>query len=361
MKIRSYFLYVIFLVFYGLSNQACANPRHRNSSSIGVNLEFGKTSLSDSLKAEILRSAGFEPVKNYFNILELRRQLKASDSFPAILPVSAGIYNGHFSSDSLSAFDQLIFLYRNLGDRAAEANVLNSYAINYALKDDLEQAVFLMEQALNLNLEINNTKAILSNYLSLSRLCTFKGDIGRALKYSNALVDAAEGLKNPKFVAEGYNSLISLWTIQKRFKEAETLILKKALPLNYYKLKDQTGTIGCYDQLAGIYSQQKKFSEAKWFYIQSNMLARKVNNSKGIVNSLLGLAHVKVAIGDYQLAFNDLKEAERLSLKHNFNYNLIEIKSTLSDLYAKTGNQLAANSASKEFNDLKADFLSTVQ
>lgn len=168
-------------------------------------------------------------------------------------------------------------------------------------------------------------------------------------------------MKNPAFVAEGYNSLISLWTVQKRYKEAESLILKKALPLNYYKLKDQAGTIACYDQLADVYSKQRKFSEAKWFYIQSNMLARKVNNPKGIVTSLVGLAHVKLAIGDYQLAFSDLKEAEKLSLKHNFNYNLIEIKSTLSELYTKTGNQLAANSASKEFNDLKVDFLATLQ
>ena len=361
MKVRPYFLCVIFMVFYGLSNQACAKNQNRNYRGTEINLEFGKLSLSDSLKAEILRSASFEPVKNYFNILQLRKQLMTYNSAPTTLPVSSGIFNGHFSSDSLSAFDQLIFLYRNLGDRVAEANVLNSYAINYALKDDMEQAVFLMEQALNLNLEINNTKAALNNYLSLSRLCAFKGDINKALKYSNALIDAAEGLKNPTFVAEGYNSLISLWTMQKRYKEAESLILKKALPLNYYKLKDQAGTIGCYDQLADIYSKQRKFSEAKWFYIQSNMLARKVNNSMGIVTSLVGLAHVKLAIGDYQLAFSDLKEAEKLSLKHNFNYNLIEIKSTLSELYTKTGNQLAANSASKEFDDLKADFLSTLQ
>ncbi|WP_276360295.1 hypothetical protein [Daejeonella sp. H1SJ63] len=361
MKVRSYFFYGLFSVIFVLPNQACAKNKNQESRAIEIKIKFSKPDLSDSLKAEILRSANFDPVKSYFNSLQLRRQLMASDAAPSVFPVSSGIYNGHLGSDSLTAFDQLIFLYRNLGDRAAEANVLNSYAINYALKDDLEQAVFLMEQALNLNLEINNTKAALSNYLSLSRLCTFKGDINKALKYSNALIDAAEGMKNSASVAEGYSSLITLWATQKKYKEAEALILKRALPLNYYKLKDKTGTIRCYDQLADIYGRQKKFSEAKWFYIQSNMLARKVNYPKGIVNSLIGLAHVKLAIGDYQLAFSDLKEAEQLSLKYKYSYNLIEIKSTLSELYTKTGNLLAANSANKEFNDLKADFLRTVQ
>lgn len=174
MKGRACFLYIIFLVFYGLSNQACA--KDQNYRGIEINLEFGKPSLSDSLKAEILRSANFEPVKNYFNILQLRRQLMMYNSAPTTLPVSSGIFNGHFSSDSLGAFDQLIFLYRNLGDRVAEANALNSYAINYALKDDLEQAVFLMEQALNLNLEINNTKQP-SVITSVCRVCVHSKEI----------------------------------------------------------------------------------------------------------------------------------------------------------------------------------------
>ncbi len=359
MKFKLYFFFGFIAVILGLSNDLCAENKGQIINGLGFYL--AKPTYSDSLKAEIFRSGDFESVKSYFNILELRRQLKASDSAPKVLPVSSGVFNGHFSSDSLSAFDQLIFLYRNLGDRSAEANILNSYAINFAVKDNLEQAVFLLEQALNLNLEINNKEAILRNYLNLSRLCAFKGDFNKAFKYSNALIEAAEIMKNSASLAEGYNSLITLWTSQKKFKEVETLILKRALPLNYYKLKDKTGTIRCYDQLADIYGRQRKFSEAKWFYIQSNMLARKVNDSKGIVGSLIGLAQIKMAIGDYQLAYSDLKEAEQLSIRHKYHYNLIEVKNTLYELHTRTGNRLAAYSANKEFNELKADFLNTLE
>lgn len=359
MKFKPYFYFGFLAVALWLSDDVCAKSKTQESSGSGV--YFNRPTYSDSLKAEIFRSSDFEPVKSFFNILELRKQLKASDSVPKVLPVSSGVFNGHFSPDSLSAFDQLIFLYRNLGDRSAEANVLNSYAINYAVKDNLEQAVFLLEQALNLNLEIKNNRAVLSNYLNLSRLCAFKGDFNKALKYSNALIEAAEVMKNSVSIAEGYNSLITLWTSQKKFKEVETLILKRALPLNYYKLKDKTGTIRCYGQLADIYGQQRKFSEAKWFYIQSNMLARKVNDSKGIVSSLIGLAHIKMAIGDYELAYKDLKEAEQLSVRYRYNYNLIEVKNTLYELHTRTGNRLAAYSANKEFNELKADFLNTLE
>lgn len=359
MKLKLYFLFGFLSVLLRLSDDLFAESKDQGNSNFGFYIV--SPTYSDSIKAEIFRSSDFEPVKNYFNILELRRQLKASDSAPKVLPVSSGVFNGYFSTDSLSAFDQLVFLYRNLGDRSAEANVLSSYAINYAVKDDLEQAVFLLEQALNLNLEIKNREAIISNYLNLSRLCAFKGDFNKALKYSNALIQAAEVMKNSVSVAEGYNSLIILWTSQNKFKEVETLILKRALPLNYYKLKDKTGTIRCYDQLANIYGRQRKFSEAKWFYIQSNILARKLNDSKGIVSSLIGLAHIKMAIGDYQLAYSDLKEAEQLSIRHNYNYNLIEIKNTLYELHTKTGNRLAAYSANKEFNELKADFLNRLE
>ncbi|SDM05446.1 hypothetical protein SAMN05421813_105104 [Daejeonella rubra] len=310
----------------------------------------------DSLKVSIKKKAsltGINDVKEYLNALQFREQLKASDNPPLIFPTSAGVYNGSLQSDSLSAFNQLIFLSRNLGDRNAEAGVLHSYGIINALKGDMDHALILFNEALIINLELNNTSAIVKNYLNLARVNSFNGNFTEAIKYSHALVDISTSTRSNSSLAEGYMSLANLWTVQKNFQEAETMVLRKALPLYFYKLKDKSGTMKCYDQLALIYQQQKRFSEAKWFYIQSNMLARKVNDPSGIVNSLVNLAHVKMSIGDHLLALRDIREAEQLSVKHKYNYKLIEIKSDLAELYTKLGDPVAANSAFSEFSVLK--------
>ena len=325
---------------------------------------ISKISKSDSLNQELTKqgpSSGIRAIKEYLNTLQFHKQLKASDNIPFVFPTSAGVYNGSLKSDSLSAYDQLLFLSRNLGDRNAEAGVLNSYAVSYALNGKMDDAVRLLNEAIVLNLEIKNNVAVRNNYLTLQRINRYRGNLSEALKYNEAILIIDLNAKNNRFLAETYMDHAEILTSQKNFTEAETLVLRKALPLYYYGLKDKIGTIRCYDQLADTYHQQKKFTQAKWFYIQSNMLARKINNPLEIVNSLINLAHVKMSIGDYQLALMDYKEAEQLSVKNRYTNKLIELKSNLADVYNKLGNAGAASSAFSEFKVMKETFLRTIQ
>ncbi|HQS51198.1 MAG: hypothetical protein B7X86_04215 [Sphingobacteriales bacterium 17-39-43] len=364
MNIRSGILLIFLLTF--IVGSCSANPEIGYSgvkrpgfwSLLRINSEL------DSIKSQLKSRLSFGDIhalKEYLQTLKLRDQLKASDTFNQTFPVSAGIFNGALKSDSLNGFDQLIFLYRNLGDRNAEAAVLNSYGLSHALNGKMDDALRLINQAKDLNLEVNNRAAVRNNYLTLQRINRYRGNLSEALKYNEAILMIDLNAKNNRFLAEAYMDHAEILTSQKNFTEAESLVLRKALPLYYYGLKDKIGTIRCYDQLADTYHQQKKFTQAKWFYIQSNMLARKINNPLEIVNSLINLAHVKMSIGDYQLALMDYKEAEQLSVKNRYTNKLIELKSNLADVYNKLGNAGAASSAFSEFKVMKETFLRTIQ
>ena len=78
--------------------------------------------------------------------------------------------------------------------------------------------------------------------------------------------------------------------------------------------------------------QQRRFSERKWFSIQSNTRARKMNQSIGIVNSLIILAPVKMSIKDHLLASRDIRKAEQLYLTSKYIYKLLQIKNNLIEL-----------------------------
>ena len=81
-----------------------------------------------------------------------------------------------------------------------------------------------------------------------------------------------------------------------------------------------------------INRQQRRFSERKWFSIQSNTRARKMNQSLGIVNSLIILAPVKMSIKDHLLASRDIRKAEQLYLTSKYIYKLVQIKNNLIEL-----------------------------
>ncbi len=68
-----------------------------------------------------------------------------------------------------------------------------------------------------------------------------------------------------------------------------------------------------FSDLAALYVKLHRWSEAKWYYLQSNNISREQNDDKHTVSNLLGLAGIKVNIGDIPSARADLIEARDLS------------------------------------------------
>jgi hypothetical protein len=68
-----------------------------------------------------------------------------------------------------------------------------------------------------------------------------------------------------------------------------------------------------FSDLAALYVKLHRWSEAKWYYLQSNNISRGQNDDKHTMSNLLGLAGIKVNIGDIPSAKADLIEARDLS------------------------------------------------
>jgi tetratricopeptide (TPR) repeat protein len=81
----------------------------------------------------------------------------------------------------------------------------------------------------------------------------------------------------------------------------------------YSKYNDTVGLRNCFNNLAKVYRSQKKYSQAKWFILQSNTLSRVKKDVPNITASLIELAAIKMDIKDYSLAMTDLNEALKLS------------------------------------------------
>jgi hypothetical protein len=86
--------------------------------------------------------------------------------------------------------------------------------------------------------------------------------------------------------------------------------------------------VASYDfrDLAQLYVQQSRLSEAKWFFLQSNIISRQQNNDKLTIANLISLAGVKSNIGDFMLAQQDLVEARGMAMLHGWLVELMEIQ-----------------------------------
>jgi hypothetical protein len=103
------------------------------------------------------------------------------------------------------------------------------------------------------------------------------------------------------------------------------------------KYDDTVATRNNFDRLGRAYVMQNKFTEAKWYFLQSNCISRDRHDVTHIINGLLELAEVKSFIKDYALAQKDLQEAIVLS-KYSYNMPLqIEVERKLAALYDRAG------------------------
>lgn len=87
-----------------------------------------------------------------------------------------------------------------------------------------------------------------------------------------------------------------------------------------------------FNELAKIYVQLNKLSEAKWFFLQSNNLSRQQNNDRLTIANLIELATVKSTIGDFALAQQDLDEARDLAQAHNWQDDVQSVKKRVTVL-----------------------------
>ncbi len=253
-----------------------------------------------------------------------------------------------------TAFSNLLTaetLYKQAGNPSARIKVLSAMASfcekNNALTEAEKCYTDILEIQKNLHLPSGLTM------LHLADISVGKGDYDRAAGLlTDSIINKGDLINDKRIIADAYLKLAGIRQKQHRYREAESLILQKALHLST-SAGNKAGRIACFNILGHVYQEQKRYSEAKWFFIQANTQSRAVNNVPGIIMSLVNLAKVKIAIGDAGLAVRDLKEAGQLSKNENNLLLLSEVRNADAVLYRNSGNRKAAASSSALSADLK--------
>lgn len=92
----------------------------------------------------------------------------------------------------------------------------------------------------------------------------------------------------------------------------EDLLLKEAKHNMRFRVYNQASYN--FTDLAVLYLKQNRFSEAKWYLLQSNNIAKQAGNARHVLDNLYLLADIKTSIGELPLAMTDLQEAHDLAV-----------------------------------------------
>ncbi len=128
---------------------------------------------------------------------------------------------------------------------------------------------------------------------------------------------------------------------------AEEIIMKEAK--HHMRYREYADASYSFTDLAHLYVIAHRFSEAKWFLLQSNNISKQQNNDKLTVANLIDLAGIKASIGELALARTDLKEAHDLAVVKGMNESLKQVEQKTNEIelqhtlgFTRTGLRYAA-------------------
>ncbi len=121
---------------------------------------------------------------------------------------------------------------------------------------------------------------------------------------------------------------------------------------NYSFYEDTLGMRRCFDDLAKVYTAQHRYSQAKWFLLQSKNISRKRNDVASVVMTLVKLANVKMDNKETKLAMRDLNDALNLSVKNNLLREEALVQQSYAFLYNRLNQTDKGDIASKRMAEI---------
>ena len=256
---------------------------------------------------------------------KLLLKLKNSEALPQLLKADA-LYKKHKSATGRA---EVVTLVASIYEKAGRwVDAQKYYDVLIKIQYELGEAVLAGNAAVH----------VADYYLK-------KKNYEMAFKYTDQAKTAYDRVCRKDSLASVYFRIATIKLKQKSPNVASFYVTNKALPF-YSATDDLFGRMKSFDFLGNLYLDQKRFSEAKWFYIQANSLSRVLNDTVTTITSLINMGIVKMAIGDKALAKQDLAEADLLAKQGNYNYLMKGVKAKYPSMFKSSSPKSSGISAS---------------
>ncbi len=161
-----------------------------------------------------------------------------------------------------------------------------------------------------------------------------RGDLNEALTlFGKAAFEYNSDKKLTKY-ATSLLRMSNIHLLLSHYTEAEQVVLNVALK-TYSRIGNKAGQMASYHQLGKIYFGANKLTQSMWFFTQQGILAQQLKNNSAYIESILGIATVKIKKKEYNLALKDLSLAETLAKYFKMNQFNSQIKASKASIVEK--------------------------
>jgi len=165
-----------------------------------------------------------------------------------------------------------------------------------------------------------------------------KGDYNEALTLFGKAAFEFNAVKNFGLYCQALIKMSNMHYQLGRFTDAEQILLNVVLK-NYSKMGSRVGQMNTYNILGKVYLADNKYTQSMWFYTQQGILAKQTGNNNSYIESVIGVAQVKIRKKDFVLATKDLNRAELLAKSIKSNQYKTQIKESREIIAGRTSSK----------------------
>jgi tetratricopeptide (TPR) repeat protein len=189
--------------------------------------------------------------------------------------------------------------------QSGESSVLSNIATVYERFGDFPNALFFLEQSINLQHDLNDSRGLMISQINIGMLFGRINDYAASLEYFTKAKMLAEKLQDKHVLSIVYGNMGALNYFNKNF----------TLAINYFSKQLEIG--------------------------------QEINRQDQTVSAMYGLANIFIKIGEREKAKQFLEEALRLSVEIGSQIRVAQIQNTLAELEQESNPQKAIELAKK--------------
>ncbi|PZR26198.1 MAG: hypothetical protein DI535_15265 [Citrobacter freundii] len=249
---------------------------------------------------------------------------------------------------AISLYNQSLAIRKQLIDESGIAKLHNKIGIVYQKQGLFEPALDHQLSALSLFEKHHDDKGISYSLNNIGIINQNLGRFAEAIKYHEQSIALKEKLGDTYGLAGSFVNIANIYRINKNYTRAE----------NYYKnaihitreLGDKEYLSNALNNLGELYCQQNEYEQALPFVRESLVLRKQSGDTKGIVSCLINLGSIYTGQERFDSAKIILEEALRKAQAAvNCQPEVSQAMLSLSELYEKSGNSIAALNMYKQY------------
>lgn len=233
------------------------------------------------------------------------------------------------NTSALNYYQQALTISKNTNSRQEEAEILKNIGALYVSWKNFSKAKWYYEQSLIQAKILNAPKVIADCYNNLGTVDEQKGDFSSAKKNYFLALNFYTKVKEKPSIGMSYSNLAIVYKLEGS-RDSSLFYNLQALKIAQ-ETNDQWMEAAIMNNIGNFYGEVGDFQEAENHLNKSLQLSRKIDAIEIEIMSLESLSDAAKNSGNYQLAYQFLKEMKSKEIE----FNSLEQKRNLDELDVK--------------------------